>query len=108
MIAPGAVVMAMIYAWGPLSGLHINPAVTFAFTARGVFPTRWVVPYWVVRFAGAICAALFLQLMFDPHRHQVPAERGQGEPGARRGQQPAAGRQHGRGQAKGGDHLQQE
>ena len=37
-IAPGAVVMAMIYAWGPLSGLHINPAVTFAFTGRGVFP----------------------------------------------------------------------
>jgi aquaporin Z len=44
-IAPGAVVMAMIYAWGPLSGLHINPAVTAGFTARGVFPTRWVVPY---------------------------------------------------------------
>ena len=63
-IAPGAVVMAMIYAWGPLSGLHINPAVTFAFTARRVFPRAWVVPYWVVQFAGAICAALFLQLMF--------------------------------------------
>jgi aquaporin Z len=63
-IAPGAVVMAMIYAWGPLSGLHINPAVTFGFTARGVFPPKWVVPYWVVQFAGAICAALFLQWMF--------------------------------------------
>jgi aquaporin Z len=63
-IAPGAVVMAMIYAWGPLSGLHINPAVTFAFTGRGVFPPRWVVPYWVVQFGGAICAALFLQVMF--------------------------------------------
>ena len=63
-IAPGAVVMAMIYAWGPLSGLHINPAVTFGFASRGVFPARWVVPYWVVRFAGAICAALFLQGMF--------------------------------------------
>jgi aquaporin Z len=37
-IAPGAVVMAMIYAWGPLSGLHINPAVTFGFTARGGVP----------------------------------------------------------------------
>src|SRR6266566_883391 len=63
-IAPGAVVMAMIYAWGPLSGLHINPAVTFAFASRRVFPARWVVPYWAVQFAGAICAALFLQLMF--------------------------------------------
>lgn len=63
-IAPGAVVMAMIYAWGPLSGLHINPAVTFAFAGRGVFPTKWVVPYWVVQLAGTICAALFLQGMF--------------------------------------------
>jgi aquaporin Z len=63
-IAPGAAVMAMIYAWGPLSGLHINPAVTAAFTARGVFPRAWVLPYWVAQFAGAICAALFLQLMF--------------------------------------------
>jgi aquaporin Z len=63
-IAPGAVVMAMIYALGPLSGLHINPAVTVGFTARGVFPGRWVIPYLVVQFAGAICAALFLQAMF--------------------------------------------
>jgi aquaporin Z len=63
-IAPGAAVMAMIYAWGPLSGLHINPAVTFGFTARGVFPRRWVLPYLVVQFAGAVGAALFLQSMF--------------------------------------------
>jgi aquaporin Z len=63
-IAPGAVVMAMIYAWGPLSGLHINPSVTFAFASRGVFPRAWVVPYWVAQLAGAVCAALFLQIMF--------------------------------------------
>ena len=63
-IAPGALVMALIYAWGPLSGLHINPAVTFAFTARRVFPPAWVLPYWVAQFAGAIGAALFLQAMF--------------------------------------------
>ena len=63
-IAPGALVMALIYAWGPLSGLHINPAVTLAFTARGVFPTGWVLPYWVAQFAGAILAALFLQVVF--------------------------------------------
>ena len=63
-IAPGAVVMAMIYALGPLSGLHINPAVTLAFTGRRVFKVAWVLPYLAVQFAGAICAALFLQAMY--------------------------------------------
>jgi aquaporin Z len=63
-VAPGAVVMAMIYALGPLSGLHINPAVTLAFTARRVFRAIWAVPYIALQFAGAICAALFLQGMY--------------------------------------------
>jgi aquaporin Z len=63
-VAPGALVMALIYAWGPLSGLHINPAVTVAFAARRVFRPSYVVPYLVVQLAGAITAALFLQLMF--------------------------------------------
>jgi aquaporin Z len=63
-IAPGAVVMAMIYALGPLSGLHINPAVTLAFTGRRVFKVAWVLPYLAVQFAGAICAALLLQAMY--------------------------------------------
>jgi aquaporin Z len=63
-IAPGAVVMAMIYALGPLSGLHINPAVTLAFAGRGVFKMAWVLPYLIVQLAGAVAAALFLQLMY--------------------------------------------
>jgi aquaporin Z len=64
-IAPGAVVMAMIYALGPLSGLHINPAVTLAFTARRVFRAIWAIPYIFVQLAGAVCAALVLQLMYS-------------------------------------------
>ena len=63
-IAPGAVVMAMIYALGPLSGLHINPAVTLAFTSRGVFKVAWVLPYLAVQMAGAVAAAIFLQGMY--------------------------------------------
>jgi aquaporin Z len=63
-IAPGALVMALIYAWGPLSGLHINPAVTLAFFVRRVFPANWVLPYWIAQFAGAILGALFLQVVF--------------------------------------------
>ena len=68
MIAPGAVVMAMIYAAGPLSGLHINPAVTIAFTARRVFQAVWAIPYIAVQLAGAICAALVLQAMYTTWR----------------------------------------
>jgi aquaporin Z len=63
-IAPGAVVMAMIYALGPLSGLHINPAVTLAFAGRGVFKMAWVAPYLLAQLAGAVSAALFLQAMY--------------------------------------------
>jgi aquaporin Z len=64
-VAPGAIVMALIYAWGPLSGLHINPGVTLAFTGRRVFRAAWALPYIVAQLAGAILAALFLQLMFS-------------------------------------------
>ncbi len=63
-IAPGAVVMAMIYALGPLSGRPLHPAVTLAVTGRGVFKVAWVIPYLVVQLAGAVGAALFLQGMF--------------------------------------------
>ena len=63
-IAPGAAVMAMIYAWAPLSGLQINPAVTFGFACRLVFPRAWVVPYWAAQLAGAMAAAWFLQVVF--------------------------------------------
>jgi aquaporin Z len=63
-VAPGAIVMAMIYALGPLSGLHINPAVTLAFTARGVFKRAWALPYVAVQLLGACAAAAFLQAMF--------------------------------------------
>jgi aquaporin Z len=56
--------MAMIYALGPLSGLHINPAVTIAFAGRGVFKVAWVLPYLIVQLAGAVSAALFLQAMY--------------------------------------------
>jgi aquaporin Z len=63
-IAPGALVMAFIYAWGPLSGLHINPAVTLGFAARGAFRRAWVPAYLAAQIVGAVVAALFLQAMF--------------------------------------------
>jgi len=56
----GLVIMAMVYATGHLSGAHINPAVTIAFTLTRHFPPREALAYVVAQLAGASLAALAL------------------------------------------------
>lgn len=56
----GLVIMAMVYATGHLSGAHINPAVTVAFTLTRHLPVRDAVDYIAAQLTGAITAALVL------------------------------------------------
>jgi aquaporin NIP len=56
----GLIVMAMIYATGHLSGAHINPAVTVAFTLTRHFPAREAAAYIAAQLAGATAGALTL------------------------------------------------
>lgn len=63
-IAPGMMVMAVIYFMGTVSGAHLNPAVTLAFAARGNFPWNRVPGYIVAQLIGGIVAASFLRAMF--------------------------------------------
>lgn len=56
----GLIIMVMIYATGHLSGAHINPAVTLAFTLTRHFPPRDAVAYICAQLAGASAAALAL------------------------------------------------
>lgn len=63
--APGLMVLAIIYFMGPVSGAHLNPAVTWAFALRGNFPWRRVPGYLLAQIAGAFAAAGTLQLLFD-------------------------------------------
>src|SRR5262245_49034185 len=56
----GLVIMVMIYATGHLSGAHINPAVTLAFTLSRHFPARDATAYIAAQLAGAVAAALVL------------------------------------------------
>lgn len=65
-LAPGLLVLAMIYTISGVSGAHINPAVTLGFVLRRSFPAARAALYWAVQFAGAICAALMLTLFFGP------------------------------------------
>jgi aquaporin NIP len=56
----GLIVMAMIYATGHLSGAHINPAVTIAFTLTRHFRARDAVAYVSAQLLGAAAGALVL------------------------------------------------
>ncbi len=56
----GAVVAAMIYCLGHISGAHLNPAVTLAFWTSGFFPRRLVIPYILAQIIGAISASVLL------------------------------------------------
>ena len=56
----GLVIMAMVYATGHLSGAHINPAVTIAFTLTRHFAPRDAVAYVVAQLVGALLGALLL------------------------------------------------
>lgn len=56
-LAFGLTLLTMAYTIGPISGCHINPAVTFGLWLAKRFPARDVVPYWIAQVLGAIAAA---------------------------------------------------
>jgi aquaporin NIP len=56
----GLIIMVMVYATGHLSGAHINPAVTVAFTLTRHFPARDAAAYIAAQLIGATAGALVL------------------------------------------------
>lgn len=76
-VAPGLMVMVIIYFMGTVSGAHLNPAVTFAFAVRRNFPWSRVPGYVLGQIAGGIAAAIFLGAVFG-----TAGDLGATEPGA--------------------------
>ena len=60
----GLVVMTVVYAFGDVSGAHVNPAVTVGFWLARRFPGRRVAPYIASQCLGAVLASLVLSRLF--------------------------------------------
>lgn len=63
-LAHGLVVTVFAYAYGPISGSHINPAVTLAIALSGKLSWGQAVRYWIAQFAGAALGAAGLVFIF--------------------------------------------
>lgn len=53
----GLVLMVLVYAIGPISGCHVNPAVTIGFLVARRISLRDAVGYWVAQLVGGIAGA---------------------------------------------------
>ncbi|MHB8073610.1 MIP/aquaporin family protein [Desulfosporosinus fructosivorans] len=60
-------VLLAIYATGPISGAHLNPAVTIGLASIGQFPWAEVPFYIVAQFLGAFIGAVLVYLAYLPH-----------------------------------------
>lgn len=63
-IATGAVLVALIHAFGPVSGAHFNPAVTLVMALRGELSRRDAAAFVVVQIVAAYAGVLCAHLMF--------------------------------------------
>ncbi len=62
-LAFGLVLLALAYAIGPVSGCHVNPAVTLGVLLRGAISAREAGAYWIAQVVGAVVGALLIKLM---------------------------------------------
>lgn len=60
----GLIVMIMIFAYGRISGAHMNPAVTFTLVLLKLHPKKEVFPYIGAQLIGAFVASFVLKLLF--------------------------------------------
>lgn len=61
-LAFGLVLLGIAYAFGPVSGAHVNPAVTLAMLVGRRMPASEAVGFWIAQFLGAIAAGALLKL----------------------------------------------
>jgi glycerol uptake facilitator-like aquaporin len=63
-IATGAALVALILTFGPISGAHLNPAVTLSDAIERGIPWREALAYIAAQCAGGLAGAVIAHLMF--------------------------------------------
>jgi glycerol uptake facilitator-like aquaporin len=61
----GAILTVLILIFGPVSGAHLNPAVSLAFALRSELPWRTAFVYLAVQVAGAVIGVWAAHAMFE-------------------------------------------
>ena len=61
----GAILVVLILIFGPVSGAHLNPAVSAAFALRGELPWPTALSYTACQIAGGILGVWLAHVMFD-------------------------------------------
>jgi aquaporin Z len=61
----GLVLLALVYTIGPISGCHVNPAVTMGFVVSRRMALSEALGYWIAQFAGGIVGAIVLWAIFQ-------------------------------------------
>lgn len=64
-LAHGLTLAVFAYAYGHISGTHVNPAVTFGLALNGTVKWGQAAFYWIAQFAGAILAAFLLKVAVE-------------------------------------------
>ncbi|HVR84509.1 MAG TPA: MIP/aquaporin family protein [Planctomycetota bacterium] len=64
-LATGAALVALILSFGPVSGAHFNPVVTFCLAARRELAWRDVLPYLLVQLGGGVLGVWAANYMFE-------------------------------------------
>lgn len=62
-LAHGLALMVVVYAWGSISGAHVNPAVSFSLALTGRLGWGKAVRYWVAQLLGAAVAGYLLRFL---------------------------------------------
>jgi glycerol uptake facilitator-like aquaporin len=64
-LATGCILVVLILVFGPISGAHLNPAVTVVMAARGDLPAKRIAPLVAAQLSGALGGVFLAHAMFD-------------------------------------------